>query len=241
MRSTFKLAALVAALLAAAPAFADITNGPDPYASAYGFDKPEEATWGEWSRGTGDSLYAEWDTFVDGSYGTTTDRTSATDVGSYGATDVYAAWNSGTFRAGSGNLYSFSVTEEFAFNLTDTTPITGPVRAVMQTEGWGMDIDLSTVLLNGVAPSFSDVTYLDTNYSSSFGAVALTQRLFYWDLSSAASNYSFTFSSDGHSLSLAQVAVDIGQVAAVPEPQTYALMLAGLAVLGVAARHRRQA
>lgn len=239
MQTSIKLASLAAVLLAVAPAFADTTNSPDPYAAGYGFDKPEEASWGGWSRGVGDSLYAEWDSFLEASYPGT--RTAAADVGNYGASDVNAGWNSGTFAAGSGNLYSFSVTESFVFNLTDSTPIDGAVRAVLQTEGWGVDIDTATVLLNGVAPTVSSVTYVDENYNSSFGVVALTQRLFYWDLPSAPANYSFAFSSLGHSLSLAQVAVDVGQVAAVPEPQTYAMMLAGLAALGAVARRRRQA
>lgn len=239
MRSISRLASLTLAFAFSASAFADTTNAPDPYAAGFGFDKPEEASWGEWTRGVGDSLYAEWDTFLEASYPGT--RTAAADVGSYGATDVNANWNSGTFAAGSGNLYSFSVTESFAFNLTDSTPIAGPVRAVLQTEGWGIDIDTATVLLNGVAPTVSNVTYVDNNYNSSFGVVSLTQRQFSWDLGSAPSNYNFTFSSLGHSLSLAQVAVDIGQVAAVPEPQTYAMMLGGLVALSAMVRRRRQA
>lgn len=60
----FKLATL-ATLLAASPAFADFTNGPDPYAAGYGFDTPTEASWGGWNRGDANTIYAEWDTFVD--------------------------------------------------------------------------------------------------------------------------------------------------------------------------------
>lgn len=239
MQTSFKLAGVLAALLSTASAFADTTNAPDPYAAGFGFDAPQQASWGGWTRGAGDTLYAEWDTFVDASYAGV--RTAAADVGSYGASDVHAGWNAGTFAAGSGNLYSFSVTEKFSFNLTDSTPISGPVRAVLQTEGWGMGIDPASVLLNGVAASVSAVTYLDPAYNSSFGPVALTQSRYYWDLASAPTTYAFTFASEGHSMSLAQVAVDVGQVAAVPEPQTYALMAAGLGIMGVMSRRRRQA
>lgn len=236
MTSKIRLAVLAASLATALPALADATNGPDPYAAGYGFDTPDAAAWGGWTRGSSTSAYAEWDTFLDASYAGT--RTAAADVGTANASDVYAGWNAGTFQAGSGNLYSFSVTEQFSFNLTNTT-LAGPVRAVLQTEGWGIDIDLSTVTLNGVAATSSSLTFNDPAYSSSFGAVDLNHRLFVWDLVAAPTSYVFSFASDGHSMSLAQVAVDIGQVAAVPEPGTYALLLAGLGTVGLVARRRR--
>lgn len=230
-----KSLAMLCGLLLATPALADITNTPDPYAAGYGFDTPTEATWGGWTRGDAGTSYAEWDTFDDSSYAGT--RTAAPDVGSSGVTDVYAGWNSGTFKAGSGNLYSFSVIEEFSFNLTTDTAVSGPMRAVLQTEGWGVDIDPDTVLLNGVAPTSSELTHTSL-YASSFGEVDLIHRLFVWDMASAPGNYAFTFASDGHSLSLAQVAVDI---APVPEPETYAMMLTGLAAVGLIVRRRQRA
>lgn len=238
MKTSIKLAGMIAALCSSAAVWADNTNAPDPYAAAYGFDKPHEAVWGGWTRGVGDTLYAEWDTFVDASFPGA--RTAAPDVGSYGADQVHATWNAGTFAAGSGNLYSFSVTEKFTFNLTDAVAIAGPVRAVLQTEGWGVGIDASTVLLNGVAPTKANITFVNPSYDSSFGPVALTQTLYYWDLASAPTNYAFSFSSEGHSMSLAQVAVDVGSVTAVPEPESYALMAAGLAVMAVVSRRRRK-
>ncbi len=237
MPSKFAVATLTAGLLAAAPASADLTNGPDPYAPGFGFDKPQEASWGGWgwTRGAGNSIYAEWDTFVDASYPGI--RTAAPDVGSYNVTDPFVGWNTGTFVAGSGNLYSFSVTQQFSFNLANST-LSGPIRAALQTEGWGTAIDAATMLLNGVAPTVSTVTFTDPAYDSSFGPVTLTQSLFYWDLPSAPSNYAFTFASVGHSLSLAQVAVDI---APVPEPGEWAMMLAGLGIISAFVRRRRKA
>lgn len=230
-----KLATL-AALLAASPAFADVTNGPDPYAAGFGFDTPTEASWGGWTRGDAGTIYAEWDTFLDNSYPGT--RTAAPDVGSSGTSDANIGWNNGTFPAGSGNLYSFSVDEVFQVNLTGSVP-SGPVRAVLQTEGWGTDFDLATVLLNGIAPTVSTITFQDPAYNSSFGVVTLTQRLFTWDLASAPTSFSFGFESDGHSMSLAQVAVDIA-AAPVPEPETYAMLMAGLGLVGWQVRRRHK-
>ncbi len=226
----------LATMLAASSVFADFTNGPDPYAAGFGFDKPDEASWGGWTRGSAGTLYAEWDTFSDASYPGV--RTAAPDVGSSGTSGAHISWNAGTFAAGSGNLYSFSVDQVFQVNLSGSVP-GGPVRAVLQTEGWGTDFDLATVLLNGMAPTVSTITFQDPDYNSSFGVVTLTQRLFYWDLASTPTSYVFGFESDGHSMSLAQVAVDIA-AAPVPEPETYALLLAGLGLVGWQVRRRNQ-
>lgn len=232
MKMHFKLASLAAILLATTPVLADTTNGPDPYAASFGFDTPTEASWGGWNRGDANTLYAEWDTFTDGSYPGV--RTAATDVGSHGTT-AYIDWNSGTFTAGSGNLYSFSVTEVFNANLTGGS-LSGPVRAVLQTEVWGIDIDPASVTLNGVVPTFSALTYHDDDYPSSFGPVALDQRVYYWDITSAPSNYVFHFESDEPSLSLAQVAIDVSPV---PEPGEWAMLISGLGLLFVTVSRRR--
>lgn len=230
---------LLAGLMASSGlTMADTLNGPDPYAAGYGFDTPTTASWGGWDRGDAGTIYAEWDTFTDASYGTATDRTAAPTLGSSGTTTAYLGWNSGTFAAGSGNLYSFSVPEVFQANITGT--VTGsPIRVALQTEEWGMPIDTSSVLLNGVAPTSSSVTYTDPAYPSSFGAVTLTQRLFYWDLASAPGSYQIGFDTGAeHSMSLAQVAVDIGSVAAVPVPAAVWLFGSALAGMGVIGRRK---
>lgn len=236
MKSGYKLATAAAALLAAFPAFADTTNGPNPYAAGFGFDTPQEASWGGWTRGAGNTIYAEWDTFLDASYPGA--LTAAPDVDSYNATNVNLGWNAGTFVAGSGNLYSFSVVEQFTVNLTNST-LGGPVRAVLQTEGWGTGINVSSVRLNGVAPTVSTPTFHQADYESSFGTVALDQSVFIWDLAAAPTTYQFTFASAESSLSLAQVAVDVAAVTPVPEPEAWAMMVAGLGLMGVIARRRK--
>ncbi|MBD9363418.1 PEP-CTERM sorting domain-containing protein [Methylomonas fluvii] len=234
---------LIASLLAVSGiANADYTNDPDPYAAGYGFDTPSEAAWGGWDRGDTGTLYAEWDTFVDSSYPGT--RTAAPDVGSAGTTDANIGWNAGTFAAGSGNLYSFSVIEEFAATIAGSVA-SGPLRAVLQFETWGIPADYSSILLNGVAPTFTAQTFYDTSYPSSFGAVPFEQYLAYWDLSDAASVYQFTFSSDDPSLSLAQVALDIGPNAAGADPVTSvplpaAVWLFGAGLMGLLGLNRKK-
>lgn len=228
---------IVLAGLVASPhaALADLANGPDPYAAGFGFDTPTEAGWG-WNRGDAGSLYAEWDRFVDASHGSATDRTAAPDVGSFGTATAYLGWNAGTFAAGSGNLYSFSVPEKFQVNLSGTLG-SEPIRIVLQTEEWGVPIDTSSVRLNGIAPTSSSVTFTDPAYNSSFGVVTLSQRLFFWDLPSAAASYQIDFGSAEHSMSLAQVAIDIG---AAPVPLPTAVWLFGSALAGVGVIGRRK-
>lgn len=232
-----KLATL-AVMLASTPAFADYTNGPNPYAAGFGFDTPTEASWGGWDRGDAGTIYAEWDTFIDNTYGASNDRTAAADVGSAGAASAYVGWNEGTFKSGSGNLYSFSGPEVFKANVTGGS-ISGPVRAVLQTEGWGTDFNAASVLLNGVAPTVSTVSFQDPAYNSAYGPVTLTQRLFYWDMASAPASYVFDFATSEASMSLAQIAVDIA-AAPVPEPETYAMLAAGLGLVGWQVRRRNK-
>ncbi len=203
-------------LIAWNPAIADISNQPNPYAPGFGFDKPNEAVWGGWSRTDDDALYAEWDIFVDTSY--PGERTSAPDVGSTAGSKAHIGWNGGTFEAGSGNLYSFSVVEKFTVKMTDNTPNSGPVRAALQFETWGMQMNYGSILLNGLQPTVSKRTFYSNDYPSSFGAVEFVQYLVYWDLAQGVQDYAFSFSG-GTSMSLGQVAVDIGTLNQAPVAQ----------------------
>ncbi|WP_445372507.1 VPLPA-CTERM sorting domain-containing protein [Methylomonas sp. HW2-6] len=235
MKATHQLTLIAGLLSLSGAAFADITNGPNPYAAGYGFDTPTEATWGGWTRGDAGTLYAEWDTFVDNSYPGT--RTAAPDVGSAGSSNANIAWNAGTFAAGSGNLYSFSVIEDFTASLSGSTA-SGPLRVALQFETWGVPMDYDSILLNGAAPTYVDTTYFEANYATSFGPVDLVQYLAIWDLPTAAASYAFDFNSAEHSMSLAQIAIDIGPntgpISGVPLPAAVWMFGAGLmAVLGV--------
>jgi len=219
-------------------ASADIANNPDPYAASYGFDKPNEASWGGWTRGDEGTIYAEWDNFADGSYGTATDRTAAPDVGSNGISSSNLGWNAGTFRAGSGNLYSFSVTEVFSAYLTASTLATGPVTAALQVEAWGSPLNQQSLLLNGITPTSITKTFTDPAFPSSFGAVTLDQWQIIWELPTASSVYQFDIATNEHSASLAQVSIDIGAPAPVPLPA--AIWLFGSAMMGLLGINRRK-
>ncbi|MEQ1529349.1 MAG: VPLPA-CTERM sorting domain-containing protein [Methylococcales bacterium] len=237
MKTLHRYSAIAGLMTLSSLAMADIANNPDPYAAGFGFDQANEASWAGWTRGDAGTIYAEWDNFADASFGTATDRTAAPDVGSNGTSSAYLGWNAGTFRAGSGNLYSFSVTEEFNIALTTSTPISGPVTAALQIEAWGTPLNQQSLLLNGIAPTLITKTFTDPAFASSFGAVTLDQWQIVWNLPSASAAYNFNFASTEHSVSLAQVSVDIG-VAPVPLPA--AVWLFGSAMMGMLGLSRRK-
>jgi hypothetical protein len=209
MRHLYRLTLAAGLLAAAGPACPDNARGPNPYGAGFGFDQPDTAPWGRWTRGDAGTLYAEWDSFSDASHGTDSDRTSAPDVGTFGAVSPWLGWNAGTIRTSTANLYSFSVPERFEVNFEGEASAE-PRRAVLQIEGQGTVLDAAGVTLNGVAPTFSAVTFNDPAFVTTQGPVTLQHRLFYWDLPTAPTTYQFVFGSAAHSMSLTQVAVDVG-------------------------------
>jgi hypothetical protein len=238
MKYTHQLTLIAGLLAMSSMASADITHGPNPYAAGFGFDTPSEAAWGGWTRGDAGTLYAEWDTFVDATYPGI--RTAAPDIGQFGTSNANIAWNAGTFAAGSGNLYSFSVPQVYKASLSGTT-VTGPLRVALQFETSGEEMDYNSIFLNGAAPSYADTSYFQANYASSFGPVNLIQYLAIWDLPTTAASYVFDFKSGPHS-SLAQVAIDIGPAtqATAPVPLPAAAWLLGSGLLGLIGMSRRR-
>ena len=212
----FRLAALALLVPWPLPAAADRLNGPDPYAPGYGFDRPEEAEWGGWTRGAAGTLYAEWDVFRDDSHGAAKDRSAAPDVGSSGTTSAWLGWNAGTFITGTLNLYSFTVPETFDVHVAGTAA-GAPLRVALQVEsqeeqGQGVALDPSSFLLNGAKPRELAQTFRKDGVASPVGPVQLVQRRVLWDVPvpPADGDFVFAFSSKGPHLSLTQVAVDIG-------------------------------
>lgn len=209
MKTLYPLTLLSSLALAANWAYADTANGFNPYDSGKGFDTPTEAVWGGWSRGEPNTLYAEWDTFVDASYGTDTDRNAAPDVSKNNASSIHLSWSVGSFPAATGNLYSFSVPQSYQIKASASTSNL-PIRAVLQVETTGVQLDYQKVTLNDLAPTMHSITHQDPNFVSPAGKTDLVHSLYYWDLQAPAADYQFNFNGPAH-VSLTQVAVDIGQ------------------------------
>lgn len=207
---------------------ADIFNGPDPYDSGYGFDRPNEAGWGGWTRGSANTLYAEWDTISDASYGGSGDRTAAPDVGTHNVGDAYLSWNMGVFVTSTGNLITPSVMQEFFIHISPLSLFSGPLVVALQVEMWG-DEPVAP-LLNGLAASSWVKTFTGTSVTDH----ELNQYIGLWHFANAVNDFEFDLTNQPF-ISLAQVAVDIAQV---PEPHMLAIMLTGLILIGSMTRYR---
>ncbi len=235
-----------ALLLAAGTTHADISAGPDPYASGFGFDKPQEAQWGGWIRGSTGSAWAEWDAFNDASHGSAKDRTAAADVGQSGLSSAYAGWSAGTFATGAGNLYSFSLPETFAVQLSPAPTLTSSGKTViaLQLEVSGGGLASNSVKLNGLAPGSLTQTYVNHAFPSPVGDTSLVHWLALWELDAPVSSFAFGFSAAMHT-SLQQLAIDIGKRPLVTPPSEVpvpaAAWLFGSALLATASLRRRQA
>lgn len=210
-------------------AAADISNGPvDPYGPESGFDRPNEASWGGWTRGSANTLYAEWDVVSDASYGTDSDQTAAPDVGTHNVDDAYLSWNPGVFVTSTDNLISASVVQEFFVHISPLSLFSGPLVVALQIETWG-DEPVAP-LLNGLAASSWVKIFTGTSTTEH----DLNQYLGLWYFANAVNNFEFDITNQPF-ISLAQVAVDIAQV---PEPHMLTVMLTGLILIGSMTRYR---
>ena len=192
------------------------------YAQTSGYDVDGRMTWDEataWAANLSYGGYDDWrlPSIID----TGTLGVNWTNVG----TD--AGYNVQTYDAGTGTVYS-----ELAYMYYVNLGLKGYYSPTGSYQpDWGIfgngtyggqnDVGLidnlqSNMYWSGLeyAPSTGDAWYFYPRYGSQ-GA--------------ARKNYEFSYA----------WAVRPGDVAAVPEPETYALMLAGLGLLGVAARRRR--
>ncbi|RQW77196.1 MAG: hypothetical protein EHM62_08790 [Methylococcus sp.] len=187
---------------------ADNSLGPNPYQAGFGFDLPQEASWGGWQRGSAGSLHAEWDIFKDNSHGKPDDRTAAPDLGKSGFTSAWLGWNAGTFISSTQNLYSFSVPEIIQINLAGS-PAAGPIRLALQVESQGDgSLNPKYLRVNGLGPAVVSQTFKGI-YPSSMGPSELIHQLAIWNFPQAPANYVIDFTAPQHT-TIRQVAVDIG-------------------------------
>lgn len=187
---------------------ADNSLGPDPYVKGFGFDRPQEANWGGWKRGTEGTLYAEWDVFNDASHGSKDDRTASADLGKTGVRSAWLGWNAGTFISSTMNLYSFSVPEIIRVNIAGT-PAAGPTRVALQVESQGDgSLAAKSLRLNGRGPAIVAQTFKGT-FPSPMGPAELIHQVALWDLAEAPDKYEIDFTAPQHT-TIRQVAVDIG-------------------------------
>ncbi|MDM4014573.1 PEP-CTERM sorting domain-containing protein [Roseiconus lacunae] len=188
-----------------------------------------------WDFGEAGSINAEWDSFTT-PVGAPGNLPDVAHFGS-GANSVLTGNTPGAFIVSSGNIYSFSGTPDFTATI-DTSDLAGDyTRVVAQIVTQGTAMDLSSVLLDGIAPTIAGFG------GSAAGYMAI------WDLATSggpATSYSLDFNATGPHLSLDQLQVDafsqsvaFATPAAVPEPAAMA-SLAALGVFGVFSGRRRR-
>jgi len=235
-RST-ALAAAMAAAFMAAPAHATGEVWDLNWTPANGFGGLSK-TWGLSDAG---SAYAAWNVFNDADPGAGIyDMTP--DAGSFGVshTFVYETGTAGAFLTGGGNIYSFSGPTNFQTYIQGTDMSgTGVRDVVLRIETLGTGLATSSVKLNDVAPT--SFVYQDVGALGGMGGNEF-EGVFVWkNVVNTGAPFMFTFNAAGSSMSFAQTAMYYSAVAAVPEPHEWMLMVAGLGLVGMTARSRRNA
>jgi hypothetical protein len=176
------------------------------------------------------SQNAEWAVFN----GYPTDTTP--DVATSGAAASLTETTGAGFLTGGGNIYSFAAPTAFTATLAGST--TGFYDVYLRVGVLGT-LPLADASLNGTLAS--QVIAFTGGSGSGFGG-AEQESYWKWSNVAGAANYSFNFGATESSLSLDQLqlaTVSVGTIAAVPEPETYSMLIAGLGLMGFVARRRK--
>lgn len=171
------------------------------------------------------SDYAGWNVFTDDDTVTAGIQDTTPQFGT-SAASIEETTGAG-FLISSQNIYSFSVPTSFVAELSGTA--TGFYDVYLRIATIGND-PLTTASLNGV--NATAVT------AFSEAAAQGTEQELYWKWSNVAgaTSYTFDFGTAAAHASLDQVS--LATVAAVPEPETYAMFLAGVGLMGFIGRRR---
>jgi len=206
------------------------------------FDTPSSNSngWGGWSRGDAGTMYAEWDVFETYTPGPGFSPTpdSTPDVGSFNTTASIVSVTSGTpIPVGSGNIYSPTAVLGWSLLMEGQEPI-GPTQVALQLTSSGNEFDYSNITLNGMAPTQSRIELSRVPIP---GLGDNVESLLLWDLITSAGSYLFSFTGAASSVSLTNIAADIGAVSSpVPLPAAAWMFLSGLLGFGVFGRKRQK-
>ena len=218
------------ALLTQQQAMGDASIGIDPYGEGSGFDRPSEATWGGWSRCQAGTLFAEWDQFVDASYGTDTDGSGAPlaadgSKAQCGTQSAFLAWSTeapaprfaysqGTYLY---NLSNGGQGGETRFRLEATGDLApGLTRVALQIETRSYPVGEATLALNGQKPSLSAIR-LEKDTTLNGRAAKVYHQLVIWNLPKAPEALRITFVTEPHTV-VQLVTLDAGPLNAPEGP-----------------------
>lgn len=215
--------------LRASAIFAIATTGCSLFGAQTGFVSP---SW----RGTPGSEFQSWEVF---SVATDTGVANHPDQPGSSGTATIVQHSPDAFLTGSGNIYNPAGISSFTVHDTTTDPI-GLV--VFQARTLGSELDYSTVRLSydlGAGAQFLSASRVENDRGTSLGANV--SSLWEWNLSGlGVSSYEIQFTAGGTSLSFDSATLDTRSANAVPEPSTWALLIAGSLGLGVVLRRNRR-